>query len=264
MALSALVGAQVDVEELAAVDSWNAPSLDCWHCLAWKQWLAGLTLATNVGLLDVGQVGSNSRCKSHSFFTMTPHFLILIMLVAFCKSGLSQVVLTQSDSVLKKPGKAHKLTCAVTGFTVNSYNMDWIRHKPGQGLEWLVLYYTSSSNYYSLTIQGWFTASKDSSNFYLQMNNLKADDTAVYYCARDTSPGKELEFVASVSQPQGTKQWYNSKVEGRFIITRDNSQTSAYLQMNNLKPEDSALYYCAREHNESICFPPCTITPGVP
>uniref|UniRef100_A0A8C5SIB8 Ig-like domain-containing protein n=1 Tax=Laticauda laticaudata TaxID=8630 RepID=A0A8C5SIB8_LATLA len=100
--------------------------------------------------------------------------------------GLSQIVLTQSDPVLKKPGESHKLTCAVTGFNVNSYYMDWIRQKPGQGLEWLVHYYTSSSNYYSPTIQGRFIASKDSSNFYLQMNNLKADDTAIYYCARDT------------------------------------------------------------------------------
>uniref|UniRef100_A0A670YVH1 Ig-like domain-containing protein n=1 Tax=Pseudonaja textilis TaxID=8673 RepID=A0A670YVH1_PSETE len=97
-----------------------------------------------------------------------------------------QVVLTQSDPVLKAPGEAHKLTCAVSGFNVNSYWMDWVRQKPGQGLEWLVHYYSSSSNYYSPTIQGHFTASKDSSNFYLQMNNLKTEDTAVYYCARDT------------------------------------------------------------------------------
>ncbi|XP_039189280.1 M1-specific T cell receptor beta chain-like [Crotalus tigris] len=117
---------------------------------------------------------------------MTPYFLSLIMLAAFSKGVLSQVVLTQSDPVLKKPGEAHKLTCAVTGFDVNSYTMYWIRQKPGQGLEWIVYYYSSSSNAYSPTIQGRFTASKDSSNFYLQMNNLKAEDTAVYYCARDT------------------------------------------------------------------------------
>ncbi|XP_058036749.1 immunoglobulin gamma-1 heavy chain-like [Ahaetulla prasina] len=128
----------------------------------------------------------NSRRQSHSFFTMTSHSFILIMLAAFSKGGLSQVALTQSDAVLKKPGESHKLTCAVTGFNVNSYYMGWIRQKPSQGLEWLVSYYTSSSNYYSPTIQGRFLASKDSSNFYLQMNNLKAEDTAVYYCARDT------------------------------------------------------------------------------
>lgn len=60
------------------------------------------------------------------------------------------------------------------------------------------------------------------------------------------SPGKGLEWVAGVSKPEGTSQLYNSKVEGRFTVSRDNSQTSAYLQMNDLKLEDSALYYCAR------------------
>uniref|UniRef100_A0A8C5SNT7 Ig-like domain-containing protein n=1 Tax=Laticauda laticaudata TaxID=8630 RepID=A0A8C5SNT7_LATLA len=102
----------------------------------------------------------------------------------------SQVVLTQSDPVLKKPGESQKLTCAVTGFNVNGYWMGWVRQKPGQGLEWLLPYYDESNRkYYAPTIQGRFSSSKDSSNFFLQMNNLKADDTAVYYCARYTVKG---------------------------------------------------------------------------
>uniref|UniRef100_A0A670Z437 Ig-like domain-containing protein n=1 Tax=Pseudonaja textilis TaxID=8673 RepID=A0A670Z437_PSETE len=73
-----------------------------------------------------------------------------------------------------KPGQTHKLTCTPSGFD-----------KPDQGLEWLVHYHKSSRNYYSPTIQGRFVASKDSSNFYLQMSNLKAEDAAVYYCVRN-------------------------------------------------------------------------------
>uniref|UniRef100_A0ACB8EVZ5 Uncharacterized protein n=1 Tax=Sphaerodactylus townsendi TaxID=933632 RepID=A0ACB8EVZ5_9SAUR len=108
-----------------------------------------------------------------------------LMFLAISPSVLSQVVLTQSDPVVKKPGESHKLTCAVTGFNPNSYWMDWVRQKPGKGLEWLIEYYdTSKTIYYSPAIQGRFTASKDSSNFYLQMNSLKAEDTAVYYCTR--------------------------------------------------------------------------------
>ncbi|KAG8147282.1 putative Ig heavy chain V region protein [Naja naja] len=57
-----------------------------------------------------------------------------------------------TDLVLKRPGEAGKLTCTVTGFSVNSYWMGWIRQKPGQGLEWLVFYYDLSSKYYSPTI----------------------------------------------------------------------------------------------------------------
>ncbi|CAI5791300.1 M1-specific T cell receptor beta chain-like [Podarcis lilfordi] len=114
---------------------------------------------------------------------------VLTALAAFFPCTRTQIVLTQSDPVLKKPGESHKLTCAVTGFNVNSYVMGWVRQKPGKGLEWLVRYYKGwSSQEYSPAIQGRFTASADSSNFYLQMNNLKAEDTAVYYCARDTVP----------------------------------------------------------------------------
>uniref|UniRef100_A0A8C5SK50 Ig-like domain-containing protein n=1 Tax=Laticauda laticaudata TaxID=8630 RepID=A0A8C5SK50_LATLA len=116
--------------------------------------------------------------------------LTLIKFCSFlCLGGFSQVVLTQSDPVLKAPGEAHKLTCAVPGFNVNSYWMEWVRQKPGQGWEWLVHYYDSGNKYYLPTIQGRFTASKDISNFYLLMNNLKTEDTAVYYCARDTVTG---------------------------------------------------------------------------
>uniref|UniRef100_A0A674JWW4 Ig-like domain-containing protein n=1 Tax=Terrapene triunguis TaxID=2587831 RepID=A0A674JWW4_9SAUR len=90
-------------------------------------------------------------------------------------------------SIVLKPGESTKLTCAVSGFDLSSYSMYWVRQAPGKGLEWLIYYYSSSSNSYSPTIQGRVTASKDSSNFYLHMNSLKAEDTAVYYCARISS-----------------------------------------------------------------------------
>uniref|UniRef100_A0A803SX78 Ig-like domain-containing protein n=1 Tax=Anolis carolinensis TaxID=28377 RepID=A0A803SX78_ANOCA len=111
---------------------------------------------------------------------------ILIAVTASSSCVFSQVVLTQSDPVLKKPGESHKMTCATSGFTLSSTTMQWVRQKPGKGLEWLVEYYSAGSNYYSPSIQGRFTASKDSTNLYLQMNNLKGEDSAVYYCARHT------------------------------------------------------------------------------
>ncbi|KAL8177282.1 UNVERIFIED_CONTAM: hypothetical protein K2H54_044130 [Gekko kuhli] len=103
----------------------------------------------------------------------------------------SQVVLTQSEPVLKPPGESHRLSCATSGFTLSSTWMYWVRQKPGKGLEWLVSYYKPGSGYevYSPAIQGRFTASKSGSNFYLQMNSLKVEDTAVYYCTRDTVRG---------------------------------------------------------------------------
>uniref|UniRef100_A0A8C1P700 Immunoglobulin heavy variable 9-1 n=1 Tax=Cyprinus carpio TaxID=7962 RepID=A0A8C1P700_CYPCA len=109
-----------------------------------------------------------------------------------------QVVLTQSEqSVVVSPGASYKLTCACSGFTVSSPSMHWIRQAPGKGLEWIIYYYSDSGKSSAQSVQGRFTASKDSSNLYLHMNQLKTEDTAVYYCARDTV---ETQIQAAVQK----------------------------------------------------------------
>nr|4OKV_A Chain A, heavy chain of 8H7 mAb [Mus musculus]4OKV_C Chain C, heavy chain of 8H7 mAb [Mus musculus] len=98
-----------------------------------------------------------------------------------------QVQLQQPGAELVRPGASVKLSCKASGYTFTSYWMNWVKQRPGQGLEWIGLIDPSDSEtHYNQMFKdkATLTVDKSSSTAYMQLSSLTSEDSAVYYCAR--------------------------------------------------------------------------------
>uniref|UniRef100_A0A8C2LQZ0 Ig-like domain-containing protein n=1 Tax=Cricetulus griseus TaxID=10029 RepID=A0A8C2LQZ0_CRIGR len=114
--------------------------------------------------------------------------VLLLCLVTFPSCVLSQLQLKEKGPSLVKPSETLSLTCTVSGFSLTSYHVIWVHQPPGKGPEWMGVMWNSGGTDYNSALKSPVTITRDisKSHVFLKLNNLQTEDTATYYCARNT------------------------------------------------------------------------------
>nr|NDP07199.1 immunoglobulin mu heavy chain [Bos taurus] len=118
---------------------------------------------------------------------MNPLWTLLFVLSA-PRGVLSQVQLRESGPSLVKPSQTLSLTCTVSGFSLSSYGVGWVRQAPGKALECLGGMSRSGSTGYNPALKSRLSVTKDNSKsqFSLSLSSVTSEDTATYYCAKSS------------------------------------------------------------------------------
>nr|NDP19451.1 immunoglobulin gamma heavy chain [Bos taurus] len=152
---------------------------------------------------------------------MNPLWTLLFVLSA-PRGVLSQVQLRESGPSLVKPSQTLSLTCTVSGFSLSSYNVGWVRQAPGKALECLGGISSGGSTDYNAALKSRLSITKDNSKSQvsLSLSSVTTEDTATYYCA------KLYNFYSCIWYGGGDNYYVDAWGQG-LLVTVSSASTTA-------------------------------------
>lgn len=146
-----------------------------------------------------------------SGFVLPPHVLFAdnwFTRNVLVSTGLKCEQLTQAASVALQPGQQLTINCQVS-YSVGSHHTHWIRQPSGKGLEWIGGARVGYDSYQKDSLKNKFSYSLDSSSNTVTLKglNMQPEDSAVYYCARQSHWYKTLvQLYKNPSEPEPAKE----------------------------------------------------------
>nr|NDP12962.1 immunoglobulin mu heavy chain [Bos taurus] len=116
---------------------------------------------------------------------MNPLWTLLFVLSA-PRGVLSQVQLRESGPSLVKPSETLSLTCTVSGVSLSSSTVVWVRQAPGKALEWVGSGCVDGRRSFNPALKSRLSIAKDNSmsQVSLSLSSVTHEDTATYYCGK--------------------------------------------------------------------------------
>ncbi|OWK09139.1 hypothetical protein Celaphus_00015599 [Cervus elaphus hippelaphus] len=166
---------------------------------------------------------------------------------------LRAVQLQESGPSLVKPSQTLSLTCTVSGFSLTGYGIHWVRQVPAKALEWVGGICSGGSTYYNPALKSRLSITRDTSKSQvsLSLSSVTPEDTAVYYCGRDTVQG---QMVTDGWSPVRT--WASSPCSsfpGELLCIHDSVGAYSASEAEWYDPPEvyTRTHLSMREHNTS-------------
>nr|NDP18661.1 immunoglobulin gamma heavy chain [Bos taurus] len=154
---------------------------------------------------------------------MNPLWTLLFVLSA-PRGVLSQVQLRESGPSLVKPSQTLSLTCTVSGFSLNSYAVSWVRQAPGKALECLGGIDGGGSTGYNPALKSRLSITKDNSKSQVSLlvSSVTPEDSATYYCAKNSG------YAYGYGCAHGSHYWDYVDAWGQgLLVTVSSASTTA-------------------------------------